>query len=121
MAASMTLNYWGGARNTNPCIWVTIFLVAIVSINLFGARGYGEAEFIYSIVKVIAALGFIIFALVVDVGGGPTAHYFGATTWDDLGSFAEPSLVGLAGAGGGKSPIGTSHRNQVKSSGVLCW
>ena len=29
-----------------------------------------------------------IFALVVDVGGGPTHHYFGAHTWTDPGAFA---------------------------------
>ncbi|KIW30516.1 uncharacterized protein PV07_06257 [Cladophialophora immunda] len=88
MAASITLNYWQGARDVNPCVWVTIFYVVIISINLFGVRGYGEAEFAFSIVKVIATLGFIIFALVVDVGGGPTGHYFGAKTWDDPGAFA---------------------------------
>ncbi|KIX95919.1 uncharacterized protein Z520_08174 [Fonsecaea multimorphosa CBS 102226] len=88
MAASITLNYWHGARDVNPCVWVTIFYVVIISINLFGVKGYGEAEFVFSIIKVIATLGFIIFALVVDVGGGPTGHYFGAKTWDDPGAFA---------------------------------
>lgn len=29
-----------------------------------------------------------IFALVVDVGGGPTGHYFGAKTWSNPGAFA---------------------------------
>ncbi|OAP62407.1 hypothetical protein AYL99_04610 [Fonsecaea erecta] len=88
MAASITLNYWHGARNVNPCVWVTIFYIVIISINLFGVKGYGEAEFVFSIIKVIATLGFIIFALVVDVGGGPTGHYFGAKTWDNPGAFA---------------------------------
>ncbi|KIW41990.1 uncharacterized protein PV06_05582 [Exophiala oligosperma] len=88
MAASMTLNYWSGARDVNPSAWVSIFFVVIIAINFFGVRGYGEAEFVFSIVKVIAVLGFIIFALVVDVGGGPTGHYFGAKTWDNPGAFA---------------------------------
>ena len=59
MAASMTLNYWKWARDVNPSVWVSIFLVVIVSINFFGVRGYGEAEFAFSIVKVIATLGFM--------------------------------------------------------------
>lgn len=88
MAASMTVNYWHGARDVNPSVWVTIFLVSTVTINFFGVRGYGEAEFIFSIVKVIATLGFILFALIVDVGGGPTGHYYGAKTWDNPGAFA---------------------------------
>ena len=62
MAASITLNYWKWARDVNPSVWVTIFLVVIVSINFFGVRGYGEAEFAFSIVKVIATLGFMYVA-----------------------------------------------------------
>ncbi|KAL6243887.1 histidine permease [Rhinocladiella similis] len=88
MAASMTLNYWRGGRDVNPSAWVSIFFMVIIAINFFGVRGYGEAEFVFSIVKVIAVLGFIIFALVVDVGGGPTGHYFGAKTWENPGAFA---------------------------------
>ena len=39
--------------------WVTSFLVPIVLINFFGVKGYGEAEFIFSIVKVTAVIGFM--------------------------------------------------------------
>ena len=63
MAASITLTYWSGAENVNPAVWVTIFLVVIVSINLFGVKGYGEAEFVFSIIKVLAVVGFIILGI----------------------------------------------------------
>jgi amino acid transporter len=57
VAASITINYWhSGVSNA---VWVTIFLVLIISINLFGVRGYGEAEFVFSIIKVIAIIGFM--------------------------------------------------------------
>ncbi len=57
VAASITINYWhAGVSNA---AWVTIFLVLIISINLFGVRGYGEAEFVFSIIKVIAIIGFM--------------------------------------------------------------
>lgn len=59
MAASMTLNYWRGGRDVNPSAWVSIFFMVIIAINFFGVRGYGEAEFVFSIVKVIAVLGFM--------------------------------------------------------------
>jgi amino acid transporter len=62
MAASMTLNYWSGARSVNPCAWVTIFFVTIIAINFFGVRGYGEAEFVFSIIKVVAILGYMYVA-----------------------------------------------------------
>lgn len=59
VAASITVAYWPGAQSVNPAAWVTIFLVVIISINLFGVRGYGEAEFVFSIIKVVAILGFM--------------------------------------------------------------
>jgi amino acid transporter len=39
--------------------WVTIFLVLIVIINFFGVKGYGEAEFVFSVVKVTAVIGYM--------------------------------------------------------------
>jgi yeast amino acid transporter len=35
----------------------------IIIINLFGVRGYGEAEFVFSIIKIIAVVGFMFVAL----------------------------------------------------------
>jgi amino acid transporter len=57
ISASITINFW---NDTLPhAIFVTIFLFTIIAINLFGVKGYGEAEFIFSIVKVIAVIGFM--------------------------------------------------------------
>ena len=57
VAAAITIQYWNSP--VSPAVWVTIFLVLIISINLFGVRGYGEAEFWFSLVKVIAIVGFM--------------------------------------------------------------
>ena len=81
VAASITLGYWPGSQSTNPAAWVTIFLVVIVSINLFGVRGYGEAEFVFSIIKVLAVIGFIILGIIIDTGGVPGQPYIGAKFW----------------------------------------
>ena len=59
IAASITLNFWDEKKEYNHAIWVTIFLTLIVSINLFGVKGYGEAEFAFSLVKVIAVIGYM--------------------------------------------------------------
>lgn len=58
IAASITLSYWNS--NINKAIFVTIFLVFVVIINFFGVKGYGEAEFVFAIVKVIAVIGFML-------------------------------------------------------------
>ena len=57
IAASLTISYWG--EHLPKAIFVTIFLVVILLINLFGVKGYGEAEFTFSIIKVVAVIGFM--------------------------------------------------------------
>ena len=69
-------------------VFITIFLILIVFINLWGVRGYGEAEFVFSITKIIAVVGFIILAIVIDAGGAPKGGYLGAKTWHDPGALA---------------------------------
>ncbi|KAL5427858.1 hypothetical protein PMIN04_001064 [Paraphaeosphaeria minitans] len=80
--------FWSGARETNPAAWVTIFLVVIISINMFGVKGYGEAEFVFSIIKVTAVVGFIILGIIIDTGGVPGGNaYIGAKYWYNPGAF----------------------------------
>lgn len=59
IAASITINYWDTEQKYKHAIFVTIFLVVIVSINLIGVKGYGEAEFFFAIIKVIAVIGYM--------------------------------------------------------------
>lgn len=73
-------------------VWITIFLVAIVVINIFGALGYAEEEFWSSVLKLGAIVVFMIIAFVLVLGGGP-AHgryheYWGARLWYEPGAFA---------------------------------
>ena len=85
VAAAITVNYWD--NSVSPAAWVAIFLVLIISINLFGVRGYGEAEFVFSIVKVIAVIGFILLGIILDIGGGPGGSYLGGKYWHSPGAF----------------------------------
>jgi yeast amino acid transporter len=59
IAASITINFWDESKTYPHAIFVTIFLVLIISINMFGVKGYGEAEFVFAIVKVIAVIGYM--------------------------------------------------------------
>ncbi|KAK5954277.1 histidine permease [Knufia fluminis] len=87
VAASITLQFWQGAQDTNPSAWVTIFLFVIIAINFFGVKGYGEAEFVFSIIKILAVIGFIILGIIINCGGGPNGHYYGTHYWYDPGAF----------------------------------
>ena len=42
-----------------PLLGNFLFLLVILGINLAGIRGYGEAEFLFAIIKVIAVVGFM--------------------------------------------------------------
>ena len=85
-AAGITVQYWNSGVNVG--VFITIFIILIVFINLCGVRGYGEAEFIFSLIKVIAVVGFIILSIVIDCGGGPQGGYLGAATWHNPGALA---------------------------------
>ncbi|KAI4287672.1 MAG: hypothetical protein L6R35_003067 [Caloplaca aegaea] len=85
VAAAITIEYWDSP--ISPAVWVTIFLLGIISINLVGVRGYGEAEFVFSIIKVIAVIGFIILGIILNVGGGRNAEYIGGRYWASPGGF----------------------------------
>lgn len=93
VAASITLEFWPGSRSTNGAAWVTIFLVVIIAINFFGVRGYGEAEFVFSIIKVMAVIGFILLGIIINTGGipGDDRGYIGAQYWYNPGAFVGKS------------------------------
>lgn len=87
--AAIVIGYWD--MDTNICVWITVFLVAIVAINIFGILGYGEEEFWSSSLKLAAVVIFMIIALVCVLGGGPKngmySEYWGARFWYDPGAF----------------------------------
>jgi amino acid transporter len=86
VSASLTIKYW--SKDLNPDIFVAVFWVVVFLITMMGVRGYGEAEFIFSAVKVIAVVGFIILSLVLVCGGGPTHDFIGGRNWRHPGPFA---------------------------------
>lgn len=94
IGASLTVGYWNDT--INPCAWIAIFWVFVVSLNLFGVRAYGESEFWLSIIKVIAIVIFIIIGIVLICGGGPNSTgYIGARYWHDPGAFVKPVLKSI--------------------------
>ncbi len=56
-------------------------------LNFFGVKGYGEAEFVFAIVKVTAIIGYIILAVIINVAGGPNGDYIGFKLWHNPGAF----------------------------------
>ncbi|KAF5019006.1 hypothetical protein F66182_8996 [Fusarium sp. NRRL 66182] len=85
IAGAFTISYWD--EETSKSIFIAIFLLSIVVINLFGVKAYGEAEFVFSFIKVTAVVGFILFAIIINIGGEPESGYIGGTYWRNPGPF----------------------------------
>lgn len=85
----LVIRYWDS--ETSVAAWITIFLVAIILINVFGSIGYAEEEFWASSIKLSSIVIFMIIALVLVLGGGPDNgrynEYWGARYWYDPGPF----------------------------------
>ncbi len=95
LAAGATLiGYWNSS--INPAAWVALLFCIVVTINLFGPRVYGEAEFWFASIKVITIVGLIILSFLMDVGAvGPR---LGFQFWRDPGPFVQ--YKGIAGSWG---------------------
>jgi amino acid transporter len=91
LVAGLTIHYWEGAKETNVAVFITIFWVFIVLINIWGTLGYAEEEFWSSCIKLGATVVFMIIALVLVLGGGPSngmySEYWGARNWYNPGAF----------------------------------
>ena len=83
------MSFWVSTDKVNSGVWIAIFLVIIVVVNVLGVRFFGEIEFWLSCVKVITCLGLIILLLVIALGGGPTHDRLGFRYWQDPGAFKE--------------------------------
>jgi len=85
----VTISYWNDQVSVG--VWITIFLVAIIIVNIFGTLGYAEEEFWSAVIKLGATVIFMIIALVLVLGGGPKSgrygSYVGAHLWYDPGAF----------------------------------
>ncbi|OXV11170.1 hypothetical protein Egran_01073 [Elaphomyces granulatus] len=86
-AAGLTIKFW--RDDINIGVWITVFLVVLSIVQVFGVRGYGEVEFVLSVIKITALAGFIILGIVIDCGGAPKGGYIGAHYWHDPGAFTD--------------------------------
>ncbi|KFY40359.1 hypothetical protein V494_03527 [Pseudogymnoascus sp. VKM F-4513 (FW-928)] len=86
-ATALVIQYWVKPEKVNPGVFIAIFLVAIVLINYFGVKFFGEFEFWLSSIKVVVILGLILLSLVLACGGGPDHDPKGFRYWHNPGAF----------------------------------
>ncbi|PCH44562.1 general amino acid permease 1 [Wolfiporia cocos MD-104 SS10] len=97
-AAGILLTYWDPDTG-HQAAYTAAITICVCAINIFGVRYFGEAEFMFSIIKILLITMLIITGLVVDLGGGPTHDRIGFRYWRNPGPVAatglEPKLIGL--------------------------
>ncbi|KAK3937318.1 amino acid permease/ SLC12A domain-containing protein [Diplogelasinospora grovesii] len=122
----LTIQYWN--PDISVAVWISVFLGAIIIVNIFGTLGYAEEEFWSSVLKLGATIVFMIIAFVLVLGGGPAGgrygDYWGARLWYEPGAFANgfrgfcSVFVTAAFAFSGTELVGLAAaetRNPVKS------
>ncbi len=88
VAATVVMKFW--FPDASPFLWSGLFLSLFVGLNIFSAKGFGEAEYWLSLIKVMVVVSFII------IGG---AMIFGWTSHESVG-FAYWQMDGAPFHGG---------------------
>ena len=91
VTSSMIIKFW--TTTVNPDVFVAIFFVFVTLINMGGAKVYAVFEASFNCCKILLLVGFVIFGLIIDVGGGPQG-FIGGRYYHDPGAFT--SFKGLA-------------------------
>nr|ODN91508.1 AAT family amino acid transporter [Cryptococcus depauperatus CBS 7855] len=96
-AAAVLINLWN--KTISNALWISICLIVVVVINLFGAGVYGECEFWFASIKVLTIrrwLTFLQLGIIITSGGGPDHTSIGFQYWRDPGPFVQ--YEGIAGS-----------------------
>lgn len=91
-AGAILLDYW--ETPVHNAVWITIFLVVVLFLNIVAVEVFGEAEFWFASIKFITIMGLIILGFVIMLGGSPNDQgRLGFRYWNDPGAF-KPYIVG---------------------------
>ncbi|EHA51720.1 hypothetical protein MCOR27_002328 [Pyricularia oryzae] len=86
-ATGILIRYW--APNINVGVWITVFGVLIIALNLIHVKFFGEAEFWMSLIKALVIVMLILLCLIISLGGNPKGTRSGFYYWQDPGPFAQ--------------------------------
>lgn len=84
-AAGLIIQWWNSDLSVG--IFITIFWVPITLVNFLPVDLFGEFEFWFASLKVIALIGFMIFSICINAGAGQQG-YLGFKYWHNPGAFA---------------------------------
>ncbi|PNP47033.1 hypothetical protein THARTR1_10538 [Trichoderma harzianum] len=94
-AAAAVIQFWNDT--ISPAVWISIILVLIFIFNLIDVGVFGEVEFVFSCIKIVALVGLLILSFIIDLGGGPTHDRLGFRYWNNPGAMVEFIVSGDTG------------------------
>ena len=95
-AGAILLDYW--ETPVHSAVWITIFLVIVLFLNIVAVGIFGEAEFWFASIKFITIMGLIIVGFTIMLGGSPNDQgRLGFRYWNDPGAFKPYLVEGGAG------------------------
>ncbi|KAI8903544.1 amino acid permease/ SLC12A domain-containing protein [Gorgonomyces haynaldii] len=65
-AAGLILSYWN--QDIPPWIFSACILLLLTFVNILGVKGFGETEYVLSMIKVLAIIVFIVVGILLDLG-----------------------------------------------------
>ncbi len=78
VAAAIIMKFW--FPETPAVLWSGLFLAAIIIINYFSSGAFGESEFWFALIKVVAVIAFIILGVAM-IFGIISGHDGGFSSW----------------------------------------
>ncbi|MFQ0992008.1 lysine transporter [Gilliamella apicola] len=98
VAAQLVISYWIDA-GAYSWLWSLLFLSIIFCLNYISVKGFGEAEFWFSLIKVVTVIVFIVVGLLMIIGILRGAESAGWQNWQVgdapfVGGFS--SMIGVA-------------------------
>lgn len=93
-AAGLIIQWWNSSLSIG--IFITIFWVPLTLINFLPVDFFGEFEFWFASIKVVALVGFAIFSICINAGAGDEG-YLGFRYWKTPGAFAPYLAEGSTG------------------------
>ncbi|KAL4804317.1 proline-specific permease [Aspergillus unguis] len=94
-ASGLIIEYWNPPVSVG--LWIAIVLVVILILNVFAVSWYGESEFWFAALKILAIIGLIILGVVLFFGGGPNHDRLGFRYWQEPGAFRSHLVDGDTG------------------------
>ncbi|KAH7409689.1 AAT family amino acid transporter [Cadophora sp. MPI-SDFR-AT-0126] len=83
IAATVMIQFWNDT--ISPAVWISIIIVLVLALNIWAVSIYGEAEFMFASIKILAIVGLLFMSFIVVLGGGPTHDRIGFRYWYNPG------------------------------------